>query len=173
MARPENKTELLDAAQQEFTRLWDAVDLVSFNDRDRPGACDAWSVKDLLAHLHAWHEMTLSWEAVGVTAGRPAIPAPGYTFAQTPELNETIFQRTKNDSWEQVVERLLASHRRLLDIIEGYRDEDLFTKKRYTWTGSTSVGAYMVSATSSHYAWASNLIRRLAKRRSVEHPATD
>ena len=27
-----------------------------------PGACEAWSVKDLLAHLHAWHQMTLSCE---------------------------------------------------------------------------------------------------------------
>ncbi len=51
---------------------------------------------------------------------------------------------------------------RLWDAVYTVADEDLFAKKRYPWTGTTSVGAYLVSATSSHYAWASRLIRKWA-----------
>jgi hypothetical protein len=32
--------------------------------------------------------------------------------------------------------------------------EELFAKKAFSWTGTTTLGAYCVSATSSHYDWA-------------------
>ena len=45
------------------------------------------------------------------------------------------------------------------------QDEELFTKKKYHWTGSTSLGSYLVSATSSHYDWALKLIRKSIKKK--------
>ncbi len=163
MARPTNKTELLDAASAEFEKLWSAVDDVSQADRTKPGACEAWSVKDLLAHLDAWHELFLGWESVGRTGGKPQIPAAGYTFGETPALNESIYQRCRSDSWNDVDERLRSSHERAVVRIQDYEAEELFTKKRFAWTGTTSVGSYATSATSSHYAWASKHIRRWVK----------
>ncbi len=162
MPRPTNKPELLDAAEREFDRLWDAVNRVPENARARAGACESWSVKDLLAHLEAWHEMALEWECIGSTGAKPDIPGHGFTWAETPALNQMLYERAAEDDWNDVEQRLRASHARVLQVIESY-DEDLFTKKRYPWTGSTSVGAYFVSATSSHYAWASKLIRKWAK----------
>lgn len=47
-------------------------------------------------------------------------------------------------------------------MVAGYNDEDLFTKRRFPWTGSTSVGSFAVSATTSHYDWAAKLIRKSA-----------
>lgn len=159
MGRPANKAELIAAAHTEFDRLWSAVDAVPGHDRERGGVCEAWSVKDLLAHLHAWQELTLSWERAGAAGEMPPIPAEGYSFAETPALNATIHERTRNDAWDDVVARLRATHGELLNVIEGYDDDDLFTKRRYPWTRSTSVGSYLTSATSSHYAWATKLIR--------------
>lgn len=107
--------------------------------------------------------MTLGWERAGRNGEIPAVPAEGYTFAETPALNEAIFQRTTNDTWDDVVDRLVSSHDAVLAVIRSYDDDDLFTKRRYPWTRSTSVGAYMVSATSSHYDWATKLIRKWRK----------
>ena len=151
------------AAGNEFGRLWDAVGLVDSAARERPGACEAWSVKDLLAHLDAWHQMVLDWETVGSAGGKPEMPAPGRTWAETPTVNQLIFERTKDDPWVEVVERLRNSHKRVMEVVDSYNSEELFTKMRYPWTGSTSVGSYFVSASSSHYAWASKLIRRWGK----------
>lgn len=100
---------------------------------------------------------------MGSAGERPSIPAEGYTFADTPALNEAIYQRTKNDAWDDVVAGLAATHAAVRAVIERYSDDDLFTKQRYAWTRSTSVGAYLVSATSSHYAWASKLIQKWGK----------
>ncbi|MEL6891122.1 MAG: ClbS/DfsB family four-helix bundle protein [Actinomycetota bacterium] len=164
MPRPTTRAELLAAAEHEFDRLWRAVELVPVEQREVPGACDDWSVKDLLAHLHAWQEMSLGWERAGRAGGRPAIPAEGYTFSQTPELNAEIHRRSRDDDWEDVCERLRSTHADLRSVIGSYEDGELFAKGRFAWTKSTSVGSYLVSATSSHYAWASKLIRAWAKR---------
>ena len=162
MGRPTNKHELLTVADEEFGRLWEAVELIAPEERERSGACETWSVKDLLAHLNAWHDLILGWEEVGSAGGQPEMPAPGFSWAETPALNQQIFERSQDASWETVVERLRASHEKVMAVIESHDDEDLFAKKRFPWTGSTSVGSYLVSASSSHYAWAFKLIRRWA-----------
>jgi len=168
MPRPTNRAELLDAAEAEYHALLKTVRAVPADLRATPGACDEWSVKDLLAHLDEWHEMFLRWETVGAAGGNPVMPAPGYTWSQTPALNEEIFQRHKDEPWDQVVNRLDRSYHRVDEVIASYRNNDLFTNKRYAWTGSTSVGAYATSATSSHYAWARKLVKRWLK----SQPAT-
>jgi hypothetical protein len=163
MGRPTNRDELLAAAEHEYAQLMDAVDEVPKDLRSTPGACAEWSVKDLLAHLSAWHLMLLDWEHVGAAGRKPEMPAKGFTWRQTPELNDTIYHRYVDDSWEDVLDNLRRSHADVIEMIEGYDDEDLFTKQRYAWTGSTSVGAYATSATSSHYAWATKHVRRFVR----------
>ena len=160
MGRPTSKPELLAAAEQEFDRLWETVDAVPPADREAPGACDSWSVKDILAHLDAWDRLWLRWEQAGLRGEPTSMPAEGFTWAQTPSLNERIHADTAGERWDDVCARLRDSHSRIMTVLSGYSDEDLFAKRRYRWTGSTSVGSYAVSATSSHYVWASSLIRR-------------
>ncbi len=163
MGRPQTKSELVCAASEEFDRLWATAATIREEDDARPGVCEVWSLKDVLAHLDAWHEMFLEWEAAGARGEKPTMPAPGFSWAETPALNEVIYQRHKADEWDDVVKHLRYSHARVLERVEAYNEDDLFTKKLYAWTGSTSVASYAISATSSHYSWATKLIRKAAK----------
>jgi hypothetical protein len=138
------------------------VERVPPDARLRPGACNHSSVKDLLAHLDAWHELFLGWEAVGRNGEIPEMPAPGCTWAQTLALSHEIYRRLQDDPWDLVTARLQASTARVRALVEAHADADLFTKKRYRWTGSTSLGSCAVSCTSSHYTWARRLIRKFA-----------
>jgi hypothetical protein len=52
-------------------------------------------------------------------------------------------------------------------LIEKHTDEELFTKQKYKWTGTTSLGSYLVSATSSHYDWGIKQIKSLKKKNKV------
>ncbi|MFC1239685.1 ClbS/DfsB family four-helix bundle protein [Treponema vincentii] len=47
---------------------------------------------------------------------------------------------------------------------ETFSNEELFTKKVFDWTGTTSLGSYCVSATSSHYDWATKDIKKALKK---------
>jgi len=115
------------------------------------------------AHLYHWHLMFLNWYEVGMRGEKPIIPAEGYTWKTTPELNRVIQRQYHAVPLEEVRRLFEASHRQLTDLISGHSDEELFEKKRYIWTGATSLGAYFVSATSSHYDWGLKLIKRCHK----------
>ncbi len=148
---------------REYAALVVEIEPIDVSDRLEPGACETWSVKDILGHLDAWHEMFLLWECAGAAGQTIEMPAPGYTWKETPALNEEIYQHIKHDDYDDVVARLEASLGRVRTVITGYSDADLSTKRRYKWTGSTSVLSYAVSATSSHYDWARKLIRKFRK----------
>ena len=160
------------AAADEFDRLWQVVATVRDADRVRPGVCEVWSVKDVLAHLDAWHEMFVGWEVAGSRGERPPMPAPGYSWSQIPALNEEICHRHEADDWDDVEQRLRDSHTGVLGSVDRYDEEELFTKQRFSWTGTTSVASYATSATSSHYRWATKLIRRAVKDFDA-HPAEE
>ena len=69
-----------------------------------------------------------------------------------------------------MIASLRESHRQVRAVIASYADDDLFEKKRYRWTGSTSVGSYAVSATTSHYDWAMKHLRKSRKVWVAEGP---
>ena len=127
-----------------------------FDDRDR-------CVRDVLGHLHAWHLMTFGWHEEGLRGDRPAVPAPGHTWRTLPALNLEIWSRYQGVDLATVRADLDTTHRRLGDVITQHTDDELFTKGLYPWTGSTSLGAYLVSATASHYAWALKKLRRFER----------
>lgn len=168
MPRPRTKTELQAACYREFDRLWaalqelpeqvrvDSTTALPIEDQSR-------NARDVLAHLHEWHLMMLRWHNDGMAGRRPEMPAPGYTWRELPRLNAAIWQAHRDTSYPEAERLFRDSHERLLQVIEGHSDEELFTRRRYPWTGSTSLGSYLVSATSSHYIWAVKTVRALLK----------
>ncbi|MDR0432425.1 MAG: ClbS/DfsB family four-helix bundle protein [Bifidobacteriaceae bacterium] len=165
MPRPTTRAELIDAANSGFEKLNELIDAFPdslhdsefpFEDRDR-------RVRDVVAHLAAWHRMMLRWYAEGMAGAKPAIPAEGHTWQTTPALNATIWQDAQSVGLVDARSELRQTHAEVMALIETHSEEELFTKKRYAWTGSTSLGAYLISATSSHYDWAMKKLRK-AKR---------
>ncbi|MEM6841201.1 MAG: ClbS/DfsB family four-helix bundle protein [Bacteroidota bacterium] len=143
MSRPKTKPELLDLSQKNIDKLNCYVDSFSLEEQQAefPEGTMNRNIRDVLAHLHHWHLMILDWYKVGIQGEKPDIPAKGYTWKTVPELNRKIWEKYKKE----------------------HSNEELFEKKRYKWTGSTSLGSYLISATSSHYDWAYKLIKKAKK----------
>jgi hypothetical protein len=163
--RPTTKTALIEAAESGFFRILEFVEDLpetqrdaefGFEDRDR-------TVRDVVFHLVAWHRMMLRWYAEGMADATPAIPAAGYTWRTLPALNQVIWQDARPVPLADALAAFRASHDEVMALVRAHDDEDLFTKRRYPWTGSTSLGAYLVSSTSSHYDWAMAKLRRARK----------
>ena len=98
MPRPTSRAELLEAMSRECALLMSEINDLDPGSREIAGACEAWSVKDILAHLDAWHEMFLLWESAGVAGESIEMPAPGFTWKDTPGLNEQIFEAPRLSS---------------------------------------------------------------------------
>ncbi len=162
MPRPTNKKELLTLGEENYQKLMDFIEGFSRQEQEKefpPGYLNR-NIRDVLAHLHEWHLMMISWYKVGMSGEKPAIPAKGYTWKTTPDLNREIQRKYSSTLLPEVKELLSSSFLMVRELIEAHTDEELFEKKRYHWTGSTSLGAYFISATSSHYDWALKLIRK-------------
>ncbi|MGD1894450.1 MAG: ClbS/DfsB family four-helix bundle protein [Cyclobacteriaceae bacterium] len=171
MPRPKSKPELLEQSQQNFDKLNHYVDTFSPEEREAefPEGTLNRNIRDVLAHLHHWHLMLLDWYRVGMRGEKPDIPAKGYTWKTVPELNRQVREKSKDLALDEVQQKLSQSHADTQKTIEQHSNEELFEKKRYKWTGSTSLGTYLISATSSHYDWAYKLIKRCKKQQAVHH----
>jgi hypothetical protein len=165
MPRPKTKDELLELSQKNFSKLNELVDSYSLEEQNAefPAGTMNRNIRDVLAHLHHWHLMMLEWYEIGMKGEKPEMPAKGYTWKTVPELNRKIWEKYRNVELKKVREDLNQSYQQLQKVIEQHSNEELFEKKRYKWTGTTSLGSYLISATSSHYDWAYKLIKKAKK----------
>jgi hypothetical protein len=90
-----------------------------------PALDDGWSVKDVIGHVTAWHEVLLDWLAARERGEQLTELAPGYPWGQTDALNQHLYeQRT---AW--ALDDALASYRdtlsTVLDALDGLSDAEL------------------------------------------------
>ena len=165
MPRPTTKAELLELSHANFQKLFTFIDGLSDEEQHAtfPEGTMNRNVRDVLAHLHAWHELFFTWYQVGLAGQKPAMPAEGYTWKMTSQLNREIWKKCQAIPLAEIRHSLTASHAKVQAVIEAHTQIELFEKKRYSWTGSTSLGAYLISSTSSHYDWAYKLIKKAKK----------
>ncbi len=162
MPRPTSRAELLDAARDEHRRLTDLVDALDPGQRtgEFPVPGRDRCVRDVYGHLHAWHLMTLTWYRDGVAGRRPVLPAPGHTWRTLPALNEEIRRACQSVGLARATADLERTHAEVVAVATAHSDAELFTRGYYPWTGGTTLGSWLISATSSHDAWAWTTIRR-------------
>ena len=165
MARPKNKAELQQLSDSNFEKLLNQVKEAFENNKnvEFPEGYLNRNIKDVLAHLHEWHNMMMSWYDSGMAGEKPDMPKKGFTWKTLPDLNRIIWNTYKDDEYDDILKKLKGSHKRVRKLIDSHTDDDLFTKKKYNWTGSTSLAAYLISNTSSHYDWAYKLIKKCTK----------
>lgn len=162
MPRPQTKSELIELSTGNFQALTAYIDNLPAASQTadfKPGTLNR-NIRDVLAHLHHWHTMMQNWYRIGMAGEKPDMPATGYSWKTVPALNQEIWTDYQHTDLATIKNLLNQSFADLQTIIRQHSTEELFEKKRYKWTGSTSLGAYLISATSSHYAWALKLIRK-------------
>lgn len=116
-----------------------------------------------MIHLYEWHYLVLNWVALNQEGkATPFIPAP-YNWRTYGELNKEFIAKHQQTSLSQAKERVRASHEKISQLMTSFSTEELFTKGAFSWTGTSSLGNYFVSATSSHYEWAVKKIKTYKK----------
>lgn len=158
MSRPTTREALLEAAASEYAALKGALsDFPAEHSEDiawqAPIGDQSRNPRDVVAHLHAWHLMTTAWCRSGDVGETPQVPGPGRTWRDTPAINAEIWDRFAATPYSVAVDLLDSSHREIVGLITEHTQEQLFDRGVYPWTKSSVLGAYFVSATSSHYRW--------------------
>ena len=167
--RPTNKSDLIKAANDEFTKLCVLLDstpkelLKSDFKNALPKNVRDKNARDILIHLYEWSKMlenfiTNNLEFKGENALpkpkiTPFLPSP-YNFRTYPKLNIELWQKHQNTRFDEAYASLKQSHERVLKLINKLSEKALFTKAHFAFTLTSSLASYAISSTSSHYAWA-------------------
>ena len=89
MARPTSKDELLTLAEVRLNTLFTLIDSISEEEQERTFTLENRdrTIRDVLIHLHAWHNLLLEWGQKNLQ-GEPAsfLPEP-YNWRTYPEMN--------------------------------------------------------------------------------------
>jgi hypothetical protein len=170
MPRPTTKPDLAHAANEQFDKVWKLIDSMSaeaqnaefdFGNVNKPEA--HWqrdkNLRDVLIHLYEWHQLLLNWVDVNQKGEEKHFLPEPYTWKTYGDMNIRFWEKHQKTSYEKAKKMLLDSHKQVLDLVEQFSNDELFAKKAFKWTGSTTLGSYCVSVTSSHYDWAIKKIK--------------
>lgn len=164
--RVESKQHLIDSIDETWLLLWKAVDAIDLSNRDlrlHVDGTDVWSVKDNLSHLHGWHKLLINW--IRTDPGLEIeLPAKGFKWNETPELNQKIFEDWKDLEFPSVSRRLRFSHSRVRKFVTELSETQLLAAGHFAWTKKHAISSYIAPNTTSHYKWAAKKIKRLQKQ---------
>lgn len=125
MSRTPIKATLLEKLLYERGQLEESLAQLTPEQMEQPGVDQAWSVKDILAHLSVWDQRGLGWITAAVAGETPAIPGPGLTWDDADHLNDQTYRAGQ----EQVLDVVLAESRQafeqVVSLIETLSEEDL------------------------------------------------
>lgn len=139
------RDELLTRIRSGRARLDEVLARIS-DDRmlDRP-ADDAWSGKDQLAHLLAWHRVTLN----RITGN---LPSEEEMSQSIDEINERFFERDRDAPLDDVRREFSSTYDRICEAIEGMTDADLDRPWHPDRSGAEPLGREIGWDTFDHYA---------------------
>ena len=167
MPRPTTKADLIQAANEQFAKLWTLIGEMSDEEKSAdivPNERDK-NVRDVLVHLYEWHCLLLNWIRSNTNRNpAPFLPVP-YNWKTYPQMNVVFWEKHQNTSYTDAETMLKKTHKEVMALIETFSNEELFSKGVFDWTGTTTLGSYCVSATSSHYDWAIKDIKNALKKR--------
>ena len=178
MPRPKSKNELIEAANTNYEKLWKIIDSMTeeelnsdFDFSDDLKKKEAhWkrdkNLRDILVHLYEWHQLLLNWVESNINGNKSSFLPDPYNWKTYGEMNVEFWKKHQNTPLEKAKEMVQKSHEDALGLIDDFSNEQLFSKQVFDWTGTTTLGSYCVSATSSHYDWAMKKLK--AHRKNIE-----
>lgn len=173
MARATTKLDLLKIANVQFEKMWTLINSMSqeaqnadfdFGEDYLQKQKEAhWrrdeNLRDILIHLYEWHGLLTNWININQSGKHtPFIPAP-YNWKTYGKMNVGFWEKHQNTPYEKSKEMVKNSHSEVMELIETFSNDELFSKGHFSWTGTSTLGSYCVSATGSHYDWAMKKIK--------------
>ncbi|GLB51930.1 hypothetical protein NBRC110019_09690 [Neptunitalea chrysea] len=167
MAVPKNKTELLQQSKDNYKNLMTYISSLpeELKNKEFPEGTMNRNIRDVLAHLYHWHTLFFKWYEIGMQGKIPKMPDEYFSWRETEQLNQKIWENYQNHRLEDIIEKLNITHIGMITIIKNHTDTELFKKKIYKWIGTSCLATYIRSNCSSHYNWAFKLIKKATIKR--------
>ena len=163
MPRPRNKADLIIAANTNYDKLITLIEKRTDAEKNTPYDFSGdekkkeahWrrdkNLRDVLMHLNEWHLLLLEWIKNRENGSNKPFLLEGYNWKTYGDMNLLFYNRCQNVSEEEALKRFMDSHKRVMEALDTFSEEELFTNTYYSWVGGSCIGSYFIGFTSIHY----------------------
>jgi len=144
------------AALREQLDDWEEL-LASLNEEQltAPSFDEGWSVKDVMAHLWGWQQISIARMEGGMQDREPEFPKwvtelHGDWEEDADQTNAWIYKTHHGQPWSTVHQNWRAGYLRFLETGEAIPERDLLDGDRYPWLKGYSLAAILVSSYDHH-----------------------
>ena len=146
---------ILERNDAEFATFVALVESLPAERLDEPfaGTARDRNVRDVVAHLHAWHILLERWHSDGAAGGSPRFPPRGTRGAGSTNSTRICVSSGRTRALAELLPLLKASHESLQAMVALHTDAELDDPAAYAWTRGSALGEYALECGGNHYAW--------------------
>ncbi len=149
------KDHILTALREQFEG-WEEL-LASLNEEQitAPHFDFDWSIKDIIAHLWAWQQISIARMEGGVHDQEPELPKWIVESIENWEedsdrVNALTFERNHKKLWSEIHQNWREGFLRFLELGSEIPERDLLDGDRYPWLGGYSLAFILVASYDHH-----------------------
>lgn len=149
------KEHILAAMREQFDR-WEEL-LASLNEEKiiAPKFDLDWSIKDVMAHLWAWQQISIARMEGGLQDQEPDYPewiveSIENWAEDADQVNALTFARYHEKSWSEIYGNWRIGFLRFMDLGSQLSERDLLDGDRYSWLNGYSLAFILVASYDHH-----------------------
>ena len=149
------KDHILAALRENFDQWEDVLASLSEEEINTPHFDFNWSIKDVMAHLWAWQQISIARVESGVLDSEPEFPKWILSFGEDWEddadrVNALTFETKHEKPWSEIYQNWKNGFLRFLELGDKISERDLLDGDRYSWLKGYSLSAFLVSSYDHH-----------------------
>jgi hypothetical protein len=165
------KEHILAALQEQFESWEELLAGLSKEQINAPRFDFDWSIKDVMAHLWAWQQISLARMQAGVRDREPEYPDWILDIGEDWEedsdrVNAVTFDRNHEKTWSEVYQNWKNGFLRFLKLGTKIPERDLLDGDRYPWLKGYSLAFILVASYDHHQEHLEKLTGWLQKQRN-------
>jgi hypothetical protein len=167
-AMTNDKQQILKMLKEVFDSWEEMLAGMSEKQITDPDLSSNLSVKDVIAHLWAWQQLSVARQEAAVHDREPEYPEWHEKFYPDPEedvdqTNAWIYETYRDKRWPSVYADWRAQFLRLLELAEEVPEKDLLDPARYAWMGGYPLSASLLGTYEHHEEHLEPLLARLGR----------
>jgi hypothetical protein len=149
------KEHILAALREQFNNWEELLGSLSEEQITAPHFDFDWSIKDVIAHLWAWQQISIARMESGVLDREPEFPKWIANLGEEWEdnadrVNALTFETNHEKPWSEVHQNWRDGFLRFLELGEPIPEKDLLDGSRYPWLKGYSLALILVASYDHH-----------------------
>ena len=149
------KGHILAAFREQFDSWEELIASLSKEQITTPHFDHDWSIKDVMAHLWAWQQISIARMEAGALDREPQFPdwvrSAGANWEEDADrVNALIFEQNHERPWSKVYQSWRNGFLRFMDLGSQMAERDLLDSSRYPWLNGYNLAFILVASYDHH-----------------------